>query len=327
MDFSSSYLLFGLILIPVLIILFFIFWRDKMRRLEAFGDMSLLKKLIPENIWERQKIKMILRTVVLLFLIFAIAGPRFGTKLMNIKRHGIDVIIAVDTSLSMLAEDIAPSRMKNAKVSLSRLISRLDGNRIGIIAFAGQSFLQCPLTLDNTAVRMFLDEVSVGMIPQGGTDISSVINLALNTFPAKERKYKALVILTDGENHDSDPLKIADEAKKQGIVIYTIGYGTSEGEVIPIRDANGSLIDYKKDRDGKTVVTKLDDSLLKKIADITNGRYYHSDGSDVVVDRVAEEINGLETKELSSKVTNRLEERFYYFVAVALILLIIELFL
>ncbi|MFC1512422.1 VWA domain-containing protein [bacterium] len=324
MDFSGKIYLITLLLIPAVILLLIVLWKNKIKTLKVFGDYSLINNLIPQDTWEKQRIKMVLWVSALFFLLIALCGPQFGAKMMNIKRTGIDVIIAVDTSLSMMAEDIAPSRIEKAKQELSKLITNLEGNRLGIIAFAGNSFLQCPLTLDAGAARLFLDFVDVGTVPRQGTEIGTAIRLAIKTFSKKERKYKALVLLSDGEDHKSGPAKAAEEAKKEGINIFTIGFGSTEGEVIPIKAQNGSIIDYKKDKKGKTIVSRMDETLLKKIAFTTRGKYYRATLGQIEAERIAEAINNMEKKELKSAFRSQFEERFYYFAIIGLLLLIIE---
>ncbi|MFC1485295.1 VWA domain-containing protein [bacterium] len=322
---NKLYLLF-LILIPIFALLFIVAWNGKKKRLSIFGDYNVVKTLIPFDIWERQKLKLVIVLFALLFLIIGLAGPQFGTRITEVKRKGVDVVIAIDTSLSMLAEDIKPDRMSEAKRQLGNLIKLLEGNRVGIIAFAGTSFLQCPLTLDLNSAKLFLDFIDIGIVPQQGTELGSAIRLAAKTFHSKERKHKALVILTDGEDHESQPIKAAEEAKKEGVKIFTIGFGRKDGEVIPLKDARGKTVDYKKDRAGKTVVTKLDENLLKRIAMTTGGKYYYSSTGLLEIEKISDAINSLDKKDLSSKFQSQYEPRFYYFVIIGFLLLLFDIF-
>ncbi|MFC1567152.1 VWA domain-containing protein [bacterium] len=310
MHFAKFEYLFLLVLVPLLVVFFIVQWHSKKQRLAEFAKLPMLAKLVPSETSERQKIKMILIISGLFFLLIGFAGPQFGKKLTTMKRKGIDVLIAVDTSYSMLAEDIKPNRMTRAREELKRLAINLEGNRIGIIAFAGTSFVQCPLTLDMGAIRLFFDFLDVGIVPQQGTEIGHAIRLASKTFKEKAKKYKALVLLTDGEDHNSKPLEAAINAKKQGIRIYTIGFGTSEGEVIPIKEKQ-SLVDYKKDKSGKIVTSRLDEALLKKIAYTTNGKYYSAADGYLEAESIANNIKDMEKKELSEQMANQYEERFY----------------
>ena len=326
MFFTNKIYLFLLFLIPVLILFYIIGMSIKKHRLSIFSKIYLNKNLVSTSLHERQILKFILQLLALTFFIIALAAPKFGTKMVEVKRKGLEIIIAVDTSLSMLAEDIKPNRMQIAKTELARIITALETNKIGIIAFAGESFLQCPLTLDSNAARLFLDYVNVGIIPQAGTNIESAITLASKSFSEKEKKQKVLIILTDGEDQNNQPLEAAKKATKNGIKIYTIGIGSKSGELIPIRNEAGKLVDYKKDETGKTVTSKLDEELLKNLASETGGQYYYSKNGYLDVDTIASAINNLEKSELSSKMTQQYEHRFYYFLGFGLLLLLIEMF-
>ena len=326
MFFDNKIFLLFLILIPLLAFLAYIGFEIKARRLSKFASPKLLLDLVPQDTREKQILKLILKLLALFFFVIALAGPKFGTKIVEVKRKGLDVIIALDTSLSMLAEDVKPNRISQAKVQLARISEALAENRIGIIAFAGDSFLQCPLTLDINAIKLFLGFIDVGTIPLQGTNMSNAIELAINTFDKKERKYKVLIFLTDGEDHDSEPLRAAEEAKREGIKIFTIGFGSKSGELIPVRDEAGKLVDYKRDQSGQTVSSKLDEELLKKIADITGGKYYYSKTGFLNTDAIVSDINFLEKKELNSKLTQQYEHRFYYFLLIGILLLIADFF-
>lgn len=327
MHFSAKLYFFALTIIPLIVVFLIVMWRDKMKRLALFGDAQSVHRLIPSDTFERQKIKQVVWVGALVCVIIALAGPQFGAKMAEVHRRGIDVIIAVDTSLSMLAEDMMPNRMARAKAELAQLIRNLEGNRIGIIAFAGSSFVQCPLTLDNGAARMFLDFVRVGIIPQQGTEIGTAIRLATKTFASNERKHKALVLLTDGEDHESAPEEAAQEAKKEGVVIFTIGFGNAAGDVIPIKNAHGVVVDYKKDRQGKTIMSRLDPQVLERIAFATGGKYFQATTGALEAETIANDINNLQKKDIKSTMHHQYEERFYYFVFIAFVLLFVEFFL
>ena len=329
MFFSNKFFLIILIILPILTLFGIIGFKIKKIKLKKVIDTKLFADLIPSETKERQVIKFVLKVLGVFFFIIALAGPKFGTKIVEVNRRGLDVLIAIDTSLSMLAEDIKPNRISQAKIELARLATQVSdsGNRLGIIAFAGESLVQCPLTLDINAIKLFLDFVDVGTVPQQGTEIGQTIKLAINTFEKKERKYKVLVLLSDGEDHDSDVIKQAEEAKKEGIKIFTIGFGSKSGEIIPVRDENGKIVDYKKDAAGNTVSSKLDEDLLKNIAHMTDGKYYYSQNGFLDVDRIVSDINSFEKKDLNSKMTQQYEEKFYYFLLVGILLLILEVFI
>jgi len=328
MGFSSIYFIYFMILIlPAVVFAEYISERRKREFLKSLFSQESMEKLFVRYDVRIIELKKVLKISGLFFIMFALAGPKFGAKLVTIKRHGVDVVIAVDVSKSMLAQDMKPSRLEKAKYELHNLVDKLSGNRIGIVAFAGKPFLQCPLTLDMSAVKTFLDSLSADIIPVPGTSLGEAIDLSVKSFVNKERKYKALIILTDGEDHESDPLSSADAAKKEGVKIFTIGFGTSQGELIPETDESGGITGYKKDKSGQTVMTKLDEATLGKIAFETGGKYYQATDGEIEVSRIAEDISSMEGKELKSQKYERYEEKFYYFVLIGLVFILLEMFL
>jgi Ca-activated chloride channel homolog len=327
MRFSNPIFLFLLILVPLMAGFYVYAFRQKRKLTDIFGNSELLGRITTPGVLKRQRLKAVLAVLALFFILLALAGPQLGTRMTEVKRRGVDVIIAIDCSRSMLAEDMKPDRMEKAKRELVSVIDKLNGDRVGIIAFAGQAFLQCPLTLDYSAAKMFLGIIDTNLIPQPGTAIGSAIRLAVKCFSQRERKYKVLILLTDGEDHDSDPEGAADEAKKEGIRIFTIGFGSPEGEIIPVKDENGNLSGYIKDKNNETVMSKLDETLLQKIALVTGGKYYLSTGGELEIDRIYDEISSMEKKELQSRLLNLYEDRFQYFLLLAIILLAAEFIL
>jgi len=321
---ESPEYLYLLFLIPLLFLFFLYTQRRKKARLKTFGNLKLLERLSLSHSKGKEYLKFALIVGAIFFAIVALARPQFGTKLQTLHRKGVDVFIALDTSKSMLAEDIKPNRLIKAKHLLSSLIDRLEGDRIGIIAFAGDSFIQCPLTLDYGAAKLFLDILDTDTIPRPGTAIADAIEKATKSFITKELKYKVLVLLTDGEDHEGDPIKAAEEAAKQGIVIHTIGFGSTKGAPIPIKDENGRITGYKKDRRGNVIMSKLDEVTLEKIALVTNGNYYRATSGEIEVKALAEEIDNMEKKEQQSKKFTQYEEKFQYPLALSIILLSIS---
>ncbi len=316
---SGVYLNF-LLLVPILVV-FFIFASSRKRKsLDIFGDRIVVEKLLSSKSVAKERTKKILIVIATSFLILSLARPQIGTRLTMARRRGVDVLIAIDTSISMKAQDIKPSRLEKAKLEVSSLIDKLKGDRVGILTFAGDSFVQCPLTLDYNAAKMFLSIVSPGMMPRPGTAIGDAIKRATTAFIKKERKHKILILLTDGEDHDTNPVEAAKEAKKEGIIIYTIGIGTEKGEPIPLSNKRG----YKKDKHGSVVMSKLDSATLQKIALVTDGKYYHATPREFELDKIYDEINKMEKKELSSRLFTQYEDRFQYFLGIALLLLCIE---
>ena len=324
MHWGSGIFLNFLLLIPILII-FFVFTAFKKRKsLDMFGDRLILEKLLASKSIAKDRAKRVLIIIGIAFLILALSRPQIGTRLTMAKRRGVDILIAMDTSSSMRARDIKPSRLEKAKLEVSSLIDKLKGDRVGILTFAGNSFIQCPLTLDYNAVKMFLNIIEPGMMPKPGTAIGDAIKTSQSAFIKKERRHKVLILLTDGEDHDTNPVEAAEEAKKEGIIIYTIGIGTKKGEPIPMVDESGKRTGYKKDKHGEIVMSRLDEATLQKIALITDGKYYHATPREFELDKIYSEINNMEKKELSSRLFTQYEDRFQYFLAVALILLCIE---
>jgi len=324
--FAEPSALYALIIIPFVIIFFIYVKHAKNKAIQKFGNVKLMKRLMIAYSPRRQNLKIILIVSAITLFIISIARPQIGTRLEEVKRKGVDIFVAVDVSLSMKAEDIKPNRLERAKHAVAKLISKLQGDRIGIIVFAGQAFVLCPLTLDYGAAKMFLDIIDTDLVPVPGTAIGSAIEKAVNSFVQSERKFKVLIIITDGEDTISDPLKIAEAAQKEGVVIYTVGIGSPQGVPIPIYDKSGKQIDFKKDRNGNVVTTKLDEFTLEKIALQTNGKYYNVSSSEIELDKIYNEINKMEKKELSSRIYSHYEDRYQYLLATGFVLLLIESF-
>jgi len=313
-----------LLLLPVLVVFYVIVFKQKRKALERFGNLELLAKMTATVSRKRQIWKVVLILVGTFFLILTLARPQFGERLQIVKREGIDLIIALDTSLSMLAEDMKPNRLERAKHEIGNLIEKLQGDRVGILAFAGDAFLQCPLTTDYGAARMFLDAMDTDFIPDPGTAIGTAIKKGLDAFVKQERKHKVLLLLTDGEDHVSDPIAAAERAAQEGVRIYPIGLGTRKGEPIPIRDSRGNIQEYKRDSKGEVVMTKLDEATLQKIALLTDGKYYRSTMGESELDKIYEDISKLEKKQFAAKEFTKYEDRYQYFLIFAIILFCLE---
>ena len=327
MRFANQVYLYFLILLPVLAVFLMAAWRMKKKQIAEFGDPELMEKLTGSVSREKQKLKMVLVTIAFFFLVLALSGPQIGTKMVDIKRKGVDVIIAVDCSTSMLAQDMKPDRLTKAKMELSSIIDRMNGDRVGIIAFSGIAFLQCPLTLDYSAAKMFLNIIDCNLIPVPGTSLDSAVKLAIESFSRTERKYKALIVLTDGENHDKNLMPVVDEAKKEGLRIYTIGVGSVEGEPIPVTDESGNLAGYKKDRQGAVIMSKLDESTLREISLRTGGKYYRATPKEFEIENIYDDILKMDKKDLQSRLASQYEDRFQYFVFIVLLLAAAEFFI
>jgi Ca-activated chloride channel family protein len=311
-------------LVPILILFFVGIFKYKKRLLIKLGDEELVQDLTANVSRKKQRWKVVLIIAIFSILVFSLANPQIGTRLEEVKRTGVDIFIAIDVSKSMLAEDITPNRLDKAKHEIANFIEKLQGDRIGLIAFSGLAFVQCPLTLDYGAAKLFLNDIEVGSIPQPGTAISEAIKTAMRSFTSRELKYKVLVLITDGEDHEEDPIEVAKEATKDGIIIYTIGMGSPQGAPIPEFDKYGHQVGYKKDKDGQIVTSKLDVLTLEKIAFETGGKFYISTTGEVELDKILDEVNKMEKKELASRKFTQFEDRFQIFLIFVLALLIFE---
>ncbi|MBN1780112.1 VWA domain-containing protein [bacterium] len=291
-----------------------------------FGNLAMIEKLAASVSRPAQIFKSGLIVFATGLILLALARPQFGTKLRTMKREGQDMIIALDVSASMLAEDIKPNRLEKAKHEISSIIDRLEGDRIGLIAFSGKAFVQCPLTLDYAAAKMFLEYMEPDLIPVPGTKIDEAIQKAVDSFVEKERKHKVLILITDGEEHDGKAEETAKAAASQGIVIYTVGIGSFQGVPIPVYDSRGNrTADVKRDRRGEVVMTKLDEVTLEKIALETGGKYYRATPGEAELDQIYESVSQMEKKTLASQQFAQYEDRFQFFVGFAFIILILEI--
>ncbi|MFQ5636823.1 MAG: VWA domain-containing protein [bacterium] len=322
--FAGSDYFFLFLLVPVLIGFYYFVFVWKTKALARFGNLDLIKRLSPSTSRSRQVVKAGLVMTSIFFIILALARPQLGTELEEVKREGVDIFVALDVSMSMLAEDIQPSRLAKAKHEISSFIEILQGDRIGLIAFAGEAFIQCPLTLDYGAAKTFLDIMDPKLIPEPGTNIGAAIKLAMKSFETQERKYKVLVLITDGENHGDDVMQDVELADKEGLVIFTVGIGSPSGVPIPIYDARGNQKGFKKDRKDEVILTKLDALTLEKIALTTNGKYYQSSTGETKLEKIYDEIAKMEKKELASMKFSQYEERFQWVLSIAIFLLVLE---
>ena len=317
--FANPDYLYLLLLLPVVILLYFINEFRKKRALKRLGDRKLILKLLPELSETRPVVKFILQLLAFSAGIIMLARPQFGSKIEDVKKQGVEVIIALDVSNSMLAEDIQPDRLTRAKQAISRLVDNLENDKIGLIVFAGDAYTQIPVTTDYVSAKMFLSTINPNMVPKQGTAIGAAINLGIRSFSQGEGKSKAMIIITDGENHEDDPVTSAEEATKAGIVIHTIGIGSTEGVPVPVI-INGKK-DYLRDADGNTVISKLDEDILKKIALSTNGNYVRASNSNIGLDQIFRDIKKMKTDELESTMYTEYNDQFQIFAAITLFLL------
>jgi Ca-activated chloride channel family protein len=317
------------ILLAVLLLGLFAFWAvaRKKKLLERFGDLPLVMKNAPYISFARQRTKAVLVLGALALLVLALARLQFGTHLEMLKREGIDMVVALDVSNSMLARDMQPNRLGKAKQEIRGIIQRLKGDRIGLVVFAGQAFVQCPLTLDYSAAVFLLDAVDVNSVSVQGTSLSTAVEIAAKAFDQREKQHKVLLLLTDGEDHEGGALEAAEAARKEGVKIYTVGIGNPAGEPIPILDRSGNQVGFKKDENGEVIVSKLDDVTLQKMSLATGGKYYHASAGELELDRIFEEISGMEKKELEGTLVTRYDDRYQWPLLLAIILLAAEFFM
>ena len=323
--FANPEYLNALYLIPVLVVLFWYLGRNRKKLLQIFADKELHKTLFPTDSNLKRWTKFALILLALTCLVFAAANPQVGTKMQEVKQTGIDVFILLDVSNSMMAEDIKPNRLEKAKYQISNLINKLRGDRIGLIIFAGQAYIQIPLTTDYSAANLFLSAVDVNSVPSQGTAIASAINLATASFDTLSTQ-KVIIAITDGEDHEGDVEKAVENAVSREIKIYAIGLGSQAGVPIPIYNNRNQLVGFKKDNEGNTVLTKLDEEVLKKIVINGNGKYFRGTNYEDHLDKIYSELSELEQTEFGVKKVTDYEDRFYYFLIPALILLVLEFF-
>lgn len=312
----------ALIVIPIIYLLHLFVKRWKKEKRREYSDLELIPLMIPAISKGKPFIKLVLYSTAILLLIIAIANPQMGTKLEEVKREGIDIVVAMDVSNSMLAEDLQPNRLERAKRSMEQFIERLANDRIGIVVFAGQAYNQLPITTDYAAAKLFLSTISTGTVPVQGTAIGRAIELGMKSFNFEDSRNKALVIITDGENHEDDAIKAASDAASKGVFVYTVGMGSQGGAPIPV-ESRGQK-NYRSDSQGNTVVSKLNEDMLKEIASAGDGIYVRANNSGGAMRKIHEEINKLEKSEFESKRFTDFEDRFQPFITLCILLLLLE---
>lgn len=324
--FEHTYLLYLLALVPLLWLLFILARNKRKKSIAAFGDDELVKQLMPDVSISRPRWKFILTSLGIAALVLGVANPQIGSKYEEVKREGFELIIALDISNSMLAEDLEPNRLERAKQSISKLIDQLKSDKIGIIVFAGQAYVQLPLTTDYAAAKLFLSTVSPDIVPTQGTAVGAAIDLAIKSFGEKQDKNRAIIVITDGENHEDDAIVQATTAAESGITVHTIGVGSPDGVPIPVY-VNGKKAGFRKDREGNTVVTKLNETMLQQVAAAGKGAYIRGNNMSSGLKTLLLEINKMERKEFDSKMFTAYEDRFQYLLAAAVFFLLAELLL
>ncbi|MBJ10830.1 MAG: hypothetical protein CMP66_05150 [Flavobacteriales bacterium] len=323
--YEHTELLYLLGIIPVLLLLLVLAMRWRKKALNNFGEHRLVKKLMPMASSYKVKLKFGVFLLAITSIIIGLANPQIGSKMEEVKREGVDLMIAVDLSNSMLSEDLQPSRLQRAKQAISRLIDRLEGDRIGLVVFAGDAYVQLPITTDYSAAKLFLSTINTNIISNQGTAIGKAIELSLNSFDYENTQSKAIIIITDGENHEDDAIEMAYAAAEKGVFVHTIGMGSVEGSPIPIKNRYGQLKGYRKDKQGNTVITKLNEGMLQEIAQAGGGSYIRANSTQSGLNALFKEINKMEKSEIGSKVFTDYKDRFQIFICLAIALLLLDL--
>jgi Ca-activated chloride channel family protein len=316
-----------LLLIPLAIALYFYVQLQTKKQLQKIGNIDLIKRLMPDRNEKKSLIKFVVFNVILFFLIIALAQPQMGTKMEKVQRKGIDVMIALDVSKSMLAQDVVPSRLEKSKLLIQTLLKKLDGDRVGLVIFAGNAYLQMPLTVDYSSLMLYLRSVNTNSVPTQGTIITEALEQSENAFNATDKKHKAIIVITDGEDHEENAIDKAEELASDGTKIFTVGVGTPNGGTIPIYNESGNKVDEKRDENGQLIISKMNPNMLQALAKAGNGNYYVLDNSKQVSDFISKDIAKIETKTINDKVFTDFVEQFQYFLVFALLLLITDFFI
>ncbi len=322
--FADSEFLYLLYLLPLAIAAYWYLSKKQNILLKKFADSKLHLVLFPLRSLFKSHIKFAINLLALALLILAVSKPQIGTKIEDVKQIGIDVYILLDVSKSMAAEDIKPSRIEKAKYEISKLIQRLEGDRIGLVVFAAQAFIQFPLTSDYAAANLFLNAVDLNSVPQQGTNIGAALEMALKSFRYDDGTKKAIVLITDGEDHEGNIDFALEEAKSKDVAVYSIGLGSPAGTPIPEYNSSGVQVGFKKDNQGTIVLTKLDEATLKSIAEKANGKYYRGSNTEDELELIYNDLGKIQESEYGSKRITEYEDRFVYFLFPAILLLIGE---
>ena len=322
--FADIEMLWWLLTIPVFVVAYVLITRYKRRQLSEFGDPELMAQLMPDASKSRPIVKFALLMVALSLLIIAAARPQYGQQEKTVKRQGIEVMVALDISNSMLAEDVAPNRLDRAKQMLSKMIDNMVDDKVGLVVFAGEAFTQLPITCDYVSAKMFLNTISPKLIPTQGTAIGAALQTAIRSFGSQESDAgRAIILITDGENHEDDAIAAAKQAQELGIQVFVIGIGKPEGSPIPVPGTN----DYIKDRSGQVVVSRLNEEMCQEIAQAGKGAYVRCDNTNTAMRALQQELDRIATTDLETTVYADYNEQYQSFVLIALLLLVIDFFI
>ena len=318
-NFANAQYLLLLLLIPFFFLIQAMVLKFRTRRIRKFGDEALVKQLMPSYSKAKVWVRLSMFSIGFFFFAIGLSRPQIGAKLKEHETKGAEIMIVLDVSNSMLAEDYSPNRLDRAKLAISRLVDKLREDRIGLIVFAGNSFVQLPITTDYVSAKMFLNSISTESVPVQGTAIGEAINTAIRSFSAQSQKSRAVVVITDGENHEDDPVAAAKQAAELGVRVFTIGVGSPEGKPIPM---NGELL---KDKEGNIVVTRLDEKVLQDVAAAGDGLYVRAGNSEFGLNPIIDDIRKMEDEKYNSIVFEEFDEQFMYFLAIALFFFVVEM--
>ena len=318
-NFAQAQFLALLLLIPFLFVIQALVLKLRRNRIRKFGDENLVRQLMPSYSRSKVWVRLTFFALGFFFFVIGLSRPQIGAKIKEHETKGAEIMIALDVSNSMLAEDYSPNRLERAKLAITRLVDKLRDDRIGLIVFAGNSFVQLPITTDYVSAKMFLNSISTDSVPIQGTAIGEAINTAIRSFSAQSEKSRAVIIITDGENHEDDPVAAAKQAAEMGIRVFTIGVGSPEGKPIPM---DGELL---KDKEGNIVVTRLDEAVLQEVASAGNGAYVRAGNSEFGLNPIIDDIRKMEDEKYNSIVFEEFDEQFMYFMAIALFFFVLEM--
>jgi Ca-activated chloride channel family protein len=322
MEFQYPWMFLSLACLPLVLLAWLLAMRWKKRAMERYGDAGVIIKIIPDYSGPRQAVKFALFFIALAMILTGATNPRFGAKLEKVRKKGADIVICLDISNSMRARDIKPDRLERSKMAISKLIDRLDNDQIGLVVFAGRAQTQLPVTPDYAGAKLYLNAISNDIIAVQGTAIGAAIDLASGSFNFKSKTKKIIILLSDGENHEDDALAAAEKAAQKGVCIYTVGFGSPEGAPIPV--ATGNALEYKKDENGNTVISKLNETMLRQIAATGKGTYARATSADPGLNRIYDEISKMEKAEYEALSFTDYENLYPYFLGAGLLLLIAE---
>ena len=324
--FENDIFFYAFVIIPVCIVIYMWYLLSYKKKMKKLGQIELIAQLMPEVSSAKKTTKFILYLIGFSLLILGICNLQTGSKLKDVKREGADIMVCLDVSNSMLAEDLSPNRLERAKMAIENMVDKLQGDRLGIIVFAGEAYVQLPITTDYSSAKLFLESINTKIVPVQGTNIADAINKAVESFGKDDGKNKAIVVITDGDNNEeasSSAIEAAEEVEKKDIVIHTIGVGSESGVPIP-NVVDGIVSGYKKDNSGNTIVTKLDSKILQDIAAKSNGVYVQASSTDIGLDVILSKISELDKKQLDSKMFTDYEDQFQWFLGAALLFLVAE---